>query len=222
MLTRDESPTDKGMPLVDSTAPDTVETVSRSRRAILGGLLATGATIAFAGRANAADSTDTTVASGDSMAPRAMMDSGAVTTTTAPPSRSAADNEALNALIAREADIVATYAAAVSALTADDLAAVELIKQHHIAYVQAVSGYLGRSAVVPDGTAASIPLTNFASVAPALAAVESAAVEANIKTLASLQGLDAANLVASIIAVEARHQAALGVAATGDIQWVAK
>lgn len=222
MLARDESPTDKGMPLVDSTAPDTVETVSRSRRAILGGLLATGATVAFAGRASAADSTDTTVATGDSMAPRAMMDSGAVTTTTAPPARSAADNAALNAMIAREADIVATYAAAVTALSADDLAAVDLIKQHHTAYIQSLSGYLGRAAVVPNGTAASIPLSNFAEMAPALAAIEAGAVEANIKTLAGLQGLDAANLVASIITVEARHQAALGVAATGDVQWVAK
>ena len=222
VLARDESPTDKGMPLVDSTAPDTVETVSRSRRAILGGLLATGATVAFAGRASAADSTDTTVATGDSMAPTAMMDSAAVTTTTAPPARSSADNAALNAMIAREADIVATYDAALGSLSGDDLAAVELIKQHHTAYIQSLSGYLGRAAIQPNGQEMAVPLTGYGSAALVFANIEAGAVEANIKTLAGLQGLDAANLVASIITVEARHQAALGVAATGDVQWVAK
>ena len=209
---------------MDSIAPDTAENVSRSRRALLGGLLATGATVAFAGRANAADSsTDTTMAPDTTDAPMAMMSrSDVVTTTTAPPARSAADKDAINAAIAREADMVATYAAAAAAVSADDLAAVELIKSHHTAYVQAFAGYLGRESVVPAGTAASIPLTNFAAAAPALAALESQTVEAHIQTLRTVQGLDAANLIASVITVEARHQAALVVAASGDIQSVAK
>lgn len=207
---------------MDPIAPDTVETVSRSRRALLGGLIATGAAVAVAGRANAADATtDTTVASGDTVAPTAMM-SAAAPTTTAPPARSTADKAALNNAIALETDLVATYAAVESATSGDDLAAVTLIKNHHTAYVQAISGYLGRDSVVPAGNASAVPLTNFAAAAPALAALEAAAVNAHITTLRGLQGLDAANLVASIITVEARHQAALGVAASGDVQWVAK
>lgn len=208
---------------MDPIAPDTVETVSRSRRALLGGLIATGAAVAVAGRANAADATtDTTVASDDSMAPRMATMAGAAPTTTAPPARSTADKAALNNAIALEADLVATYAAVESATSGDDLAAVTLIKNHHTAYVQAISGYLGRDSVVPAGNASAVPLSNFAAAAPALAALEAAAVSAHIETLRGLQGLDAANLVASIITVGARHQAALGVAASGDIQWVAK
>jgi hypothetical protein len=143
---------------------------------------------------------------------------GSASTTTAPPERDPADKDHLNALIAREADMAATYAVAASSASGDDATALELIGTHHLAYVQALTGYLGRDAVAHSGTTLSLSGATYAALAPQLAQHEADTAETHVKALASIRGLDAAALVASIITVEARHVAALLVSATGNIQ----
>jgi hypothetical protein len=62
---------------------------------------------------------------------------------------------------------------------------------------------------------------NYAFIAPQLASLEAATAALHIDALKSIQGIDAATLVASIITVEARHEAALLVSATGSFDAVA-
>jgi hypothetical protein len=107
--------------------------------------------------------------------------------------------------------MVATYAAAVKATTNDDdVAALTLIHDHHVAYVQALAGYLGRDAVATgNGTALASAAGSFASNASQLANLETATMNLHIDALNTLNGLNAATLVSSIITMEARHSAAL-------------
>lgn len=179
---------------------DLPENSATSRRRLLTSLLAGGAFAAaapvLASRASAADTTTTE-------APTA--------TTVAPPNRDAADNGTLNALARREAQMVATYAAAIKATKdANDVAALTLIHDHHVAYVQAIAGYVGRTAVDTSGaTSLAGAAGSFSANANQLAGLETATMNQHIDALNSLNGLDAATLVASIITMEARHSAAL-------------
>lgn len=188
---------------MDTHSVETAEPAPTSRRALLASLIAAGATVAVAGRASAADE----------QAP----------TTTAPPLHSDADVATLNSLITREAAMVATYEAAKGNVSGDDLAVLELIESHHKAYVQALSGYLGRKAGPTMAPALMFTFNGggYADLAPQLAALESATAAAHINALKSIQGIDAATLVASIITVEARHEAALRVSASGSVAEVA-
>ena len=182
---------------------DLPENSATSRRRLLTSLLAGGAFAAaapmLASRASAADATTTTT--------EAPM--GAPSTTAAP-NRDAGDTNVLNSLINRETQMVATYKTAISATkNANDVAALTLIHDHHVAYEQALKGYLGRVAVSGNTT----PLANvtgaFTSIASQLAAIETATMNQHIDALNSVNGLDAATLLASIITMEARHSAAL-------------
>ncbi len=185
---------------MDTQAPDTAATEPRSRRALFASLLAAGAAASaplLAGRASAA---------GDS-AP----------TTTAPPDRSAADVAVINTLIEREASMVATYKAAVGSVSGDDLAALLTIHGHHIAYVESLSAYLGTEAAKPSGTRLALTVSGgYSSIATQMAAHEAATAEAHIAALGSIQGINAAALVASIITVVSRHRAALLVSSGAD------
>ena len=182
---------------MDTHSVETAESAPTTRRALLASLLATGAAVAVAGRASAAE------------------ESGS--TTTAPPLHSDSDIDVLNNLIAREAAMVATYESAKSGVSGDDLAALDLIESHHKAYVQSLAGYLGRKAGPTTAAALPVGAGGYASIARQLAGHESATVAAHIEALKSLQGIDAADLVASIIVVEARHEAALVVSASGSV-----
>ncbi len=182
------------MPLVENHQVDLPENSATSRRRLLTSLLAGGAFAAaaplLATRASAADET--------------------TTTTVAPPNRDAADNNVLNSLINREAQTVATYKTAIAATkNANDVAALTLIHDHHVAYEQALKGYLGRPAVSGNTT----PLANvtgaFPAIAAQLSAIETATMNQHIDALNTINGHDAATLVASIITMEARHSAAL-------------
>lgn len=192
--------TDKGSPRVDTQAPDTAAAEPRSRRALLASLLAAGATASvplLAGRASAAEES--------------------ATTTTAPPDRSASDVSVINTLIEREASMVATYKAAVGSVSGDDLAALLTIHEHHIAYVESLSAYLGTDAAAPSGAPLALTTSGgFSAVAAQLAAHEGATAAAHIAALGRIQGIDAAALVASIITVVARHRAALLVSSGAD------
>ncbi len=185
---------------MDTHAPDTAAAEPRSRRALFASLLAAGtaaAVPALAGRASAADD--------------------AATTTTAPPQRASADTAIVNALLEREASMVATYVAAVGAVTGDDKAAFLTIHGHHVAYVESLSAFLGTEAATPAGTPLALTTTGgYSAIAAQLAAHEKATEQAHIDGLSRIQGLDAAGLVASIITVVARHRAALLVSSGAD------
>ena len=185
---------------MDTHAPDTAAAEPRSRRALFASLLAAGtaaAVPAHAGRASAADDS--------------------ATTTTAPPQRASADTAIVNALLEREASMVATYVAAVGAVTGDDKAAFLTIHGHHVAYVESLSAFLGTEAATPAGTPLALTTTGgYSAIAAQLAAHEKATEQAHIDGLSRIQGLDAAGLVASIITVVARHRAALLVSSGAD------
>jgi hypothetical protein len=183
------------MPRVENHQVDLPENSATSRRRLLTSLLAGGAFAAaapmLASRASAADD--------------------ATATTVAPPNRDAADNDTLNALVRREAQMVATYASAIK-VTKDtnDVAALTLIHDHHLAYQQALVGYLGNKAVDASGaTALASASGSFSADANQLAGLEAATMNMHIDALSTINGLNAATLIASIITMEARHSAAL-------------
>lgn len=160
-----------------------------SRRRLIASLLAGGTAVAFApvlaGTARAATGPDL-------------------------PKRDAADNESLNAAVAREAALVATYASVVEKTSgADNKAAMKVIHDHHLAYKQALVGFLGPDLAPFDANPLAAPTGSVAAVAGELSRLEDETVQIHIGILAGLKGTDAASLVASIITVEARHAAAL-------------
>ena len=189
---------------MDTQSPENAQATPTSRRALIASLIGAGAAVVVAGRASAADSASDTAS-----------------TTVAPPSRSSEDVATLNSLLAAEADNVATYQAAKAKTSGDDLAVFELIESHHLAYVQAIEGYLGREAVARSGTAAPLTGTGYTSLAVELAAIEGQTVQTHVAALATLKGLNAAALVASIITAEARHRSALLVSASGSVNALA-
>ena len=166
-----------------------------SRRQLLSSLLAGGAVAVaapmLAGRASAAEG---------------------ATTTTAPPRRDPQDTAIINAALIRESQVVATYKAAVAAVTdKDDIAGLTLIHEHHVAYVQALTGFLGTEAEKPSKSPLATPSGSFNAIASQLAAIENATVDIHVNSMARIVGLDAAKLISSIITMEARHAAALAV-----------
>jgi len=136
---------------------------------------------------------------------------------TSMPKRDEADNAALNAAVQREASMVATYAAVVAATSgADDKAAMKLIHDHHLAYKQALVGFLGPDIVDFTPTELAPASGSVGAVAGAMARLEEETVQTHLGILAGLKGTDAASLIASIITVEARHVAALELVAGAD------
>jgi hypothetical protein len=168
-----------------------------SRRRLIASLLAGGAVAAtapfLAGNASAAD------------------DSGP--STTAPPHRDSADNPTLNAALDRESRMAATYELAVRSAKDDDKAALLLVHDHHVAYAQALKGYLGTNASSASTQPLANPSGSVAAMARQLAALEEETVAIHTSYLESLRGINAASLVESIITVEARHVAALNIIA---------
>lgn len=133
--------------------------------------------------------------------------------TTAPPRRDSADIAALNAALTRESQMAATYALAVASTSGDDKAALLLIHDHHVAYAQALKGYLATEAGSLSSSALATPSGSIASIAGQMAALEEETVTIHTNSLETLRGIDGASLVASIITVEARHVAALNIIA---------
>ena len=159
-----------------------------TRRRLIASLLAGGAVVAaaplFAGHASAADNV-------------------------APPHRDAADNAALNACLERESRMVATYRSIIGGLADNNLVAMTLILDHHIAYAHSLKGYLAVEAETPSSAPLASPIGSLASIARQLAALEDSTATIHTDTIGSIKGLDAAMLLASIVTVEARHAAAL-------------
>ncbi len=89
-------------------------------------------------------------------------------------------------------------------------AVIAAIRESHSAYAAALSGMLGREAPQTAASAVVDDLKSsfsgkLADVLKAAASLESTAVATHIEILGSLQGLDGAALIASILVVEARH-----------------
>jgi hypothetical protein len=136
--------------------------------------------------------------------------SGARAATSDIPKIDERDNPILNAALDRESRMVATYALAVAATTnEDDKAALLLIHDNHVAYVDALRGYLATQAQNPSGQALATPSGSFSAIASLLAGLEDETASIHTNSLTSLIGINAASLVASIITVEARQSAAL-------------
>lgn len=126
------------------------------------------------------------------------------------PKKDSRDNALLNAALNREAQMAATYAIAVEATpNADDKAALLLIHDNHVAYVDALRGFLATEVQEPAGGALLSPTGSFSAVAAQLSNLEDQTVSIHTGNLNTLIGMDAATLVASIITMEARHAAAL-------------
>lgn len=159
-----------------------------TRRRLIASLLAGGAAVTFAplfaGPASAA-------AAGES------------------PRRDPADNEALNACLERESRMVATYRTAIVGLTENDLVAMTLILDHHVAYAQALKGFLAVDVVNPSNSPLASPTGSVASIARQLAILEDQTATIHTNSIATIKGLDPAMLLASIVTVESRHAAAL-------------
>lgn len=183
------------MPRVEHHQVDLPPQSATSRRQLLTSLLAGGAFAVaapmLAGRASAAEG---------------------ATTTTAPPGRDPKDNALMNAALLRESQLVATYKLAVAAVSdKNDVAGLTLIHDHHLAYVQAIAGFLGTEANKPSTTPLATPTGDFKSIANQLSALENATVDIHVNSLTQIVGRDAFKLVSSIITMEARHAAALAV-----------
>lgn len=152
------------------------------------------------------------------LASRARAEDMSPATTVAPPAQPvASDKPLLDGLRAVELALVALYKDAMSTagLSDEETAIIALFESHHQAYADSLSALLGRDAIsardqVTYATyATAMKATSFDALAPTLATIENGAAKRHTVALASLKGLDGANLVASIISIEARHGAAL-------------
>lgn len=152
------------------------------------------------------------------VASRASAEDGSTATTVAPAKQpAAADKPLLDSLRAVELALVALYAdaTAITGLSDEEKAIVKLLHDHHQAYVDALSGLLGpasknpRDAVTYARYAAAMKVASFSALAPTIVEMENGAAKRHTAALARIEGLDGANLVASIIAIEARHGAAV-------------
>lgn len=134
-------------------------------------------------------------------------------TTTAPPLRPTADDVTLLGfaqgveMAARTLYDMALRNPNVSGIDRD---VILTVRESHDAYVQGLSGMLGRQAPlqVNAGAVAAFEAVFTGSTADVLAAaytLESTAVATHRDILGLLQGVDGANLIASILIIEARH-----------------
>jgi len=165
------------------------ENSGTTRRRLIASLLAGGTAVAFApvlaGTARAATGPDL-------------------------PKRDESDNAPLNAAVERSASLVATWAAVVASISnAEDKAAMKVIHDHHLAYKQALVGFLGPDIVDYEPAVLARPTGSVASVAAEMSRLEDETVQIHLGILGGLKGVDAASLIASIITVESRHVAAL-------------
>ncbi len=124
--------------------------------------------------------------------------------------RDPADVGPLNSAMRLETSLAATCAVALEGLTsADERAAVSLLRDHHVAYAQAIAGVLGPDAADPNDVPRARPTGAFVAVARALASLENEASATHLSIIGGLVGVRSAALLASIASVEARHAAAL-------------
>ena len=109
-------------------------------------------------------------------------------------------------------------AVAKAGFAGDELATIDMFAEHHLAYAQAIGGLLGseapfeRSETIYQQFVAAT--SSSATAGRTLQALENTLAATHTDILSRLEGSDGAELVASIISVEARHAALFGVLPT--------
>ena len=136
---------------------------------------------------------------------------------TAPPKMpTTADKQLLDFALSAELSVHDLYLKAIDSgmLSADEKLMMQMFSDHHKAYAQSLNGLLGKAASNTRNEALfstyAGQLTSAQAMSRVLQSVENTMVATHTDILSSLQGLDGATLVASIITVEARHAAVFG------------
>ena len=134
-----------------------------------------------------------------------------------------ADLVMLNEAQSAELAVRDLYDAALRAGAFSDVqvSVLELFRNHHTAYAQALNGILGKSAINKRNeslySSNSDLVTSSATSLPTLQSLENILVATHTTIVGSLIGLDAVALIASILIVEARHAAVFGSAPKIDV-----
>jgi hypothetical protein len=127
-----------------------------------------------------------------------------------------ADKQLLDFALSAELSVHDLYLKAIDSgmLSADEKLMMQMFSEHHKAYAQSLNGLLGKEASNTRNEALfstyAGQLTSAQAMSRVLQSVENTMVATHTDILSSLQGLDGATLVASIITVEARHAAVFG------------
>ncbi|CAB4904187.1 unannotated protein [freshwater metagenome] len=135
----------------------------------------------------------------------------------APPKMpTSADKQLLDFALSAELSVHDLYVKAIDSgmLSADEKVLMEMFSEHHKSYAQSLNGLLGKAATNTRNEALystyAGQLVSAQAMNRVLQSVENTMVATHTDILSSLQGLDGATLVASIITVEARHAAVFG------------
>ena len=127
-----------------------------------------------------------------------------------------ADKQLLDFALSAELSVHDLYLKAIDSgmLSADEKLMMQMFSEHHKAYAQSLNGLLGKEASNTRNEALfstyAGQLTSAQAMSRVLQSIENTMVATHTDILSSLQGLDGATLVASIITVEARHAAVFG------------
>ena len=127
-----------------------------------------------------------------------------------------ADKQLLDFALSAELSVHDLYLKAINSgtLSADEKLMMQMFSDHHKAYAQSLNGLLGKEASNTRNEALfstyAGQLTSAQAMSRVLQSVENTMVATHTDILSSLEGLDGATLVASIITVEARHAAVFG------------
>ena len=143
---------------------------------------------------------------------------------TAPPKMpTSADKQLLDFALSAELSVHDLYVTAINSgmLSADEKLMMEMFSEHHKSYAQSLNGLLGKAATNTRNealyTTYAGQLTSAQAMNRVLQSIENTMVATHIDILSSLEGIDGATLVASIITVEARHAAVFGTLPTSSL-----
>ena len=134
-----------------------------------------------------------------------------------------ADKQLLDFALSAELSVHDLYITAINSgmLSADERSMMEMFSEHHKSYAQSLNGLLGKAATNTRNEALystyAGQLTTAQAMNRVLQSVENMMVATHTDILSSLQGMDGATLVASIITVEARHAAVFGTLPTANL-----
>ena len=146
-------------------------------------------------------------------------------TTSAPPKQPTAnDIGTLQFVYGLELAMNTLYLKAASKVDKDTKPVIEMFGAHHLAYAQSIAGLLGRNAPTEMNKSFFAAFSSAAAngsgkeIAATLLTLENTMMKTHNGVLSVLAGTDGAKLVASIIAVQARHAAVLaGLAGKTDL-----
>ena len=134
-----------------------------------------------------------------------------------------ADKQLLDFALSAELSVHDLYITAINSgvLSADEKSMMEMFSEHHKSYAQSLNGLLGKAATNTRNEALystyAGQLTSAQAMNRVLQSIENTMVATHTDILSSLQGMDGATLVASIITVEARHAAVFGTLPTANL-----